>query len=72
MEYLLILLGVFVGSIVTLIVEHIRSAHGTLRIDHTDPEKDIYRIEINNLDELSKKKQAILSIDNNAVIFSQE
>ena len=39
---------------------------GTLRIDHSNPEKDIYRIEFDNLDDLSKSKKVILKIDNHA------
>lgn len=45
-----------------------RSVQGTLRIDHSDPEKDVYRLEISNLDlnDLSKKKKITLKVDNNA------
>jgi hypothetical protein len=67
MEYLLILIGLLVGSIVSNIIFFIRYRKaGTLRIDHSDPEKDIYRIEIDDLDGLSKKKHVILKVDNNA------
>lgn len=67
MEYLLILIGLLVGSIVSNIIFfiHYRKA-GTLRIDHSDPAKDVYRIEIDDLDGLSKKKHIILKVDNNA------
>ena len=67
MEYLLILIGLLVGSIVSNIIFFIRYRKaGTLRIDHSDPEKDVYRIEIDDLDGLSKKKHIILKVDNNA------
>lgn len=67
MEYLLILIGLLVGSIVSNIIFFIRYRKaGTLRIDHSDPEKDVYRIEIDDLDGLSKKKHVILKVDNNA------
>ena len=67
MEYLLILIGLVVGSIVSNIIFFIRYRKaGTLRIDHSDPEKDVYRIEIDDLDGLSKKKHVILKVDNNA------
>ena len=39
---------------------------GTLRIDHSNPEKDVYRIDIYDLDGLSKKKEIVLKVDNNA------
>ena len=67
MEYLFVLIGLLVGSIVSNIIFFIRYRKaGTLRIDHSDPEKDVYRIEIDDLDGLSKKKHVILKVDNNA------
>lgn len=48
------------------IIFYIINKVGTLKIDHSDPEKDIYRIDIKDLDKLSKKKLIILKIDNNA------
>lgn len=71
MEYLIIFVGCFVSSIVTLIITHLTSAHGTLRIDHSNPEKDVYRIEIDDLEALSRKKRVILDVDNSAIL-SQE
>lgn len=61
-----LVLAVVVSSVFTSIFLHLRLAHGTLRIDHSNPEKDIYRIEINDLDELKKKHGAILYIDHHA------
>lgn len=66
MEYLTFILGLIVGSLIVLIFYHRIAASGELLIDHTDPEKDIYRINVNNLDDLSKKKRVILKVDNNA------
>lgn len=67
MEYLLIITGVLIGSIVSNIIFFARyKMAGTLRIDHSNPEKDVYRIEIDDLDGLSKKKRVILKVDNNA------
>ena len=39
---------------------------GTLKIDHSDPEKDLYRFEIEDLDKLRKRKFIVLEIDNRA------
>lgn len=39
---------------------------GTLKIDHSNPEKDVYRLEFNDLDVLATKKTVILKIDNKA------
>jgi hypothetical protein len=67
MEYLFAVVGVLVGSIISSIIFSIRYRKaGTLRIDHSNPEKDVYRIEIDDLDGLSKKKHVILKVDNNA------
>ena len=71
MDYLILFVCSFVSSIVTMIVMYLTSAHGTLRIDHSNPEKDLYRIEINNLEDLSRKKRVILDVDNRAIL-SQE
>lgn len=39
---------------------------GTLNIDVSDPEKDLYRLDINDLDSLSKKKRIIIKINVNS------
>lgn len=59
-------LAIVLSSALTSIFLHLGLAHGTLRIDHSNPEKDIYRIEIDDLDELKKKRRAILYIDHHA------
>lgn len=58
--------GLFIGSLITNIVYLVKQASGTLRIDHANPEKDVYRIEIDDLDALSKKKKVVLKVDNHA------
>lgn len=65
--FILFLIGLVTGgSIVNLIFGIYYKSEGTLRIDHSNLEKDIYRIEIDDLDGLSKKKHIVLKIDNNA------
>ena len=66
MDYLILFACGFVSSIVTMIVMYLTSARGTLRIDHSNPEKDVYRIEMGDLDKLKKKKRLILKIDHDA------
>lgn len=58
--------GVLIGSIISNIIFYACSASGTLRIDHSDPEKDVYRLDVNDLSKLSKYKRVIFKIDNNA------
>lgn len=67
MEYLFIgLCGVIVG----LIISRMRT-YGTLRIDTSNPEKDVYKIELKDLDGLPKKKYIVLKVDPKAKL-SQE
>ena len=65
-NFLWILIGVTIGVILTQIVNNLRSAHGTLKIDHSDSNKDVYRLVIDDLEELSKKNYVFLEIDHNA------
>lgn len=62
------LVGVIFGSVVTNVLYWRKRASGTLRIDHTNPEKDIYRIEIESIDDLSKKNKIELKVDHNAIL----
>lgn len=66
MDYLTFVLGVIFGVIITNILIQLRSKHGTLLIDQSNPEKDKYRFEINDLSSLAKKKHIVLRIDNKA------
>lgn len=61
---------IIVSCIVSYLYWH-RKASGTLYIDHTNPDKDIYRIAIDDLDKLSNKKRIVLRVDNDAHL-SQE
>ena len=57
-------IGILIGVISGLFYP--RKYSGVLRIDHSNPEKDIYRFEINDIDSLNKKKKIVLKIDHNA------
>ena len=59
--------GITIGMFVSYMVLIGKSAYGTLRIDHTNPEKDLYRIDIDgNFDNISKEKRIVLKVDNDA------
>lgn len=61
------LIGIVFGSIVTCILVQIRwRVTGTLKIDHSNPEKDVYRFEIDDLDNLDKRRHVLLKVDHNA------
>lgn len=71
MEYALLTVVLFLVKTAIQIVWHYRSASGTLRIDHSNPFKDVYRIEIDDLDKLVKKKRVVLKVDHNADLSQQ-
>ena len=60
------LFGVFVGVVFT----RLRTS-GTLQIDHSNPEKDIYRLNLNDLDSLEKKRHVVLDVDHDANLSQQ-
>lgn len=66
MLYMWFSMGVFFGAIVANIGFYLKTARGTFRIDHSNPEKDVYRLEIDSLDKIDKKKRLILKIDHHA------
>ena len=61
-----IAVGAFVMEIVCFIIRLVQTSTGTLLIDHSNPEKDLYLFKVNDLDKLSKKKEVRLLIVNNA------
>lgn len=69
--WLVFVLGLVVGSIVVNIIWNSNRSSGVLKIDRSNPEKDIYRIELDSLDNLSKKKRISLKVDAKANL-SQE
>lgn len=65
--YWWIAISFVIGVLISVLFIDLRSGYGTLQIDHSDPEKDIYRIVITtNLDKLPKKKRVVLKIEDNA------
>ena len=63
MEFVYILIGLFVGSLITNIIYLSKRAKGVLRIDRSDPETDKFRFEIDDISNLHKKKRIELTID---------
>lgn len=51
--------GIFLGVFATYITIY----DGVIRIDQSNPEKDIYRLDIDDIDKLSKKKRILLKVD---------
>lgn len=71
LDVLLFLVGVIVGLLIAWIMYRLKTTHGILKIDTSNIEQDIYRICIDDLDNLSKKKRVVLKVDPNATL-SQE
>lgn len=58
--------GIIFGIGVMLLYMVLKTAFGTLRIDHHNPEKDVYRFEIDDLDKIKSRKRVVLKVDNDA------
>lgn len=62
-----LLCGIAIGLIIaSIFIWNPWMETGTLRIDRSDPEKDVYRLELNDLDRLCNKKYIRIKIDHNA------
>ena len=62
--YFAFMLGILVGLIIGFIIRP--QLFGTLKIDHSNPAKDVYRLEIDNFDDLPGRRRITLRVDNNA------
>lgn len=62
-----ILIGLFVGMFSATIGYFTKTTFGTLKIDRQNPERDIYRFDIDgDIVNLPKKKRIIMRVDPNA------
>ena len=53
-----------IGIIIGALLANSKTVIGSLIIDDTDENTDVYRIEINDLDVISKKKRILLRVKN--------
>ena len=65
MEFIYVAIGFMFGLLASVICRSLSKKDGILRIDQSNPEKDIYRLEIDNLDILPKKKKIVLKVKKN-------
>ena len=65
-EIVFLIIGAIMGASTYALMQRIFVAHGILRIDHSNPEKEVYRFEIDDLDKLNKKSYVELKIDHHA------
>ena len=68
MDFAYGVLAAFIFSVIMEIIQAVKTAKGVLRIDRTNPNKETYRFEIDDLDSLAKKKRVVLKVDNKAHI----
>ena len=54
--YFLFLIGIAVGVIIACVIAAFHTAYGTLEIDDSNPEKDVYKLKEEDLNYISKKK----------------
>ena len=65
MEFVYVAVGFIFGLLTSVICRNLTKNDGILRIDQSNPEKDIYRLEIDNLDILPRKKKIVLKVKKN-------
>lgn len=61
-----VVLALFAGYIIGIANVYFTSLAGTLKIDNSDPEKDVYRLDIEKFDLIEKRAFILLQIDRNA------
>lgn len=66
LDVLLFLGGVSIGIIISILLNFLKTSYGVLKIDISDSEKEMYRICLDDLDDLKKKKRIMLKVDSNA------
>ena len=71
MDLLSFVLGLIGGIVLMDLFHRLRPKDGFFRIDRSDPRKDTYRLELNDLNSVSKKKILILKVDDNAKLSQQ-
>lgn len=65
MSFLWLIAGAFIGGYLYSIFMALFMTSGTLRIDHSNPSKDVYRFDIDRFENLSKKR-VVLKVDHHA------
>ena len=65
MEFVYVAIGFMFGLLTSVVCRSLTKNDGILRIDQSNPEKDIYRLEIDDLDILPRKKKIILKVIKN-------
>ena len=68
---MLYFLGGFVaGALITFVIIRAKTTTGAILIDHSNPEKDIYQINLDKFDDLNKKSRVWLRVRHDANLES--
>ena len=70
MELIIYMCGVVVGIVISIIWSMMHAC-GTIEVDCSDPDKDVYRLVVNDLKSLTKKRRIVFKVNRNAH-FSRE
>lgn len=68
MSFIWFILGIITGAVIYKVCLLKRTVYGVLKIDRTNPTKDVYQLCVDDLDTLSNKNKIILDIDSNAIL----
>ena len=66
MELFIVAALMFTGGVLTGLLIPRFFPNGILRIDSSDPEKSVYRFEVDDMENLSKHKHIVLKVDRRA------
>lgn len=70
MELITCICGVVVGVVISIIWSRAHAC-GTIEVDCSDPDKDVYRLVVDDLKSLTKKRWIVFKVNRNAH-FSRE
>ena len=70
MELVTCICGVVVGVVISIVWSRTHVC-GTIEVDCSDPDKDVYRLVVNDLKSLTKKRRIVFKVNRNAH-FSRE
>lgn len=63
--WLMFIFGIIIGMLLAALIV-LRLPSGTIKIDTSNPYKDLYRLDFDNLDILPKSKYLLLKVDAHA------
>lgn len=69
MDFIWLAIIAFLGSMVATVMCNAASG-GTLNIDRSNPEKDIYLLDVGDLEKFQKKRYIVLKVNPNANLKS--